>query len=109
MKIDFIELAAPDLEAAKKFYGAAFGWTFTDYGGRYTDFAGAGISGGFNPQRKPSRDGSLVILYADDLEAAERAVVAAGGEIGAHHEFPGGKRFHFVDPLGNELGVWTKA
>ncbi|MCA9591245.1 MAG: VOC family protein [Myxococcales bacterium] len=109
MKIDFIELAAPDLEAAKKFYGAAFGWTFKDYGGHYADFEGAGISGGFNPQRKPSRDGSLVILYADDLAAAERAVVAAGGEIGAHHEFPGGKRFHFVDPLGNELAVWTKA
>jgi predicted enzyme related to lactoylglutathione lyase len=109
MKIDYVEIPGPDLEAMKALYGAAFGLTFKDYGGHYVDFHGAGLSGGFNPQGTPARVGSLVILYADELDAAEQAVTGAGGEIVARHDFPGGRRFHFVDPCGNEPAVWTKA
>ncbi len=108
--IDFIELPASDMSAAKAFYTAAFGWTYEDYGPEYADIQGAKVSGGLrlDPQ-KPPRGGSLVILYSEDLEASERAVVAAGGTITARHDFPGGRRFQFLDPSGNELGVWTKA
>lgn len=110
MRIDFIELPAPDLASMKAFYGAAFGWTFTDYGDAYADFAGAGLNGGFNPGGKPAgASGALVVLYADDLAAAESAVEKAGATITERHDFPGGKRFHFEDPCGNVLAVWTKA
>lgn len=110
MRIDWVELAAPDLAAMKTFYGAAFGWTFTDYGGQYADFHGAGVTGGFNPQRDVSGDaGALIVLFAEDLLAAERAITIAGGKVDAHEEFPGGRRFTFTDPCGNQLAVWTKA
>jgi len=107
-QIDYIEIPAPDIAATKAFYAAAFGWTFTDYGPDYTAFDGEKVAGGFNPERKVVRDaGALVILYAADLAAMEAKVVAAGGEIGRRHEFPGGRRFHFLDPNGNELAVWS--
>lgn len=110
MNIDFIELPAPDFAAMKKFYAAAFGWSFQDYGEDYADILGAGVTGGLNPHRAAAPSGgALVILYADDLDAAEQAVANAGGEITERHEFPGGRRFQFRDPCGNELGVWTKA
>lgn len=111
MRIDYVELPGPDLPAMKRFYGEAFGWCFTDYEGRYVDFtAPEGLSGGFNPDRKPCGDaGALVIFFADDLQAAEAAVTAAGGRVVNREEFPGGERFEFRDPCGNELAVWTKA
>ncbi|MEZ5995826.1 MAG: VOC family protein [Hyphomonadaceae bacterium] len=107
--VDYVEFSAQDLSAVKAFYGQAFGWTFQDWGPDYTAFSGAGVEGGFRGGEAPAAGGALVILYADDLEAAERAVTAAGGEIIARHEFPGGRRFHFRDPAGNVLGVWTIA
>lgn len=107
-RIDYVEFAAEDLTVFKKFYGAAFGWTFQDWGPDYASFEGAGLDGGVRGGEKP-RDGStIVILYTDDLEAAERAVVNAGGVVTARHEFPGGRRFHFNDPSGNSFAVWTK-
>ncbi len=109
MKIDYVELPAPDLAAMKAFYGQAFGWSFKDYGENYADILGAGMSAGLNPHAVASREGALVILYSDDLEAAETAVTGAGAEIVARHDFPGGRRIHFVDPCGNELAIWTKA
>ena len=72
-------------------------------------FSESGLEGGFRKADVPSpRGGALVILYSDDLDAAETAVQAAGGTIVERHEFPGGRRFHFTDPSGNELAVWTK-
>jgi len=109
MKIDYVELPMHDPKATKAFYAAAFGWTFEDWGPAYMAFSNAGLEGGFRKtEEAPPRGGSLVILAADDLEEAEKAVVAAGGEITERHEFPGGCRFHFLDPTGNELAVWTK-
>lgn len=110
MKIDYVELPATDLAAMKAFYGAAFGWTFEDWGPEYMAFSNAGLEGGFRKtDAAPPRGGALVILHADDLAVAEKAVADAGGEIIERHEFPGGRRFHFADPSGNELAVWTKA
>jgi predicted enzyme related to lactoylglutathione lyase len=107
--VDYVEFSAEDLSVVKAFYGQAFGWSFQDWGPDYVAFSGAGVEGGFRGGEAPAPGGALVILYADDLEASERAVVGAGGEIIARHDFPGGRRFHFRDPAGNVLGVWTIA
>lgn len=108
--VDFFEIPVLDMAGAKAFYGAAFGWTFKDWGDAYADVHGAGIDGGLRLVTAPpvAGCGPLVILYSDDLAASEHAVTAAGATIVARHEFPGGKRFHFVDPSGCELAVWTK-
>jgi predicted enzyme related to lactoylglutathione lyase len=107
--IDYVEFAAEDLGAFKKFYAAAFGWTFQDWGPDYVSFEGAGLQGGARGGETPVAGSTTVILYADDLDASEKAVVKAGGVITAHHDFPGGRRFHFTDTGGNSLAVWTKA
>jgi hypothetical protein len=110
MKINYLELPAIDFAAMKAFYGAAFGWSFEDWGPEYTAFSDAGLEGGFRKtDAAPPRGGALVILYADDLDAAEKAVIEAGGKIIEQHEFPGGRRFQFTDPTGNELAVWTRS
>jgi predicted enzyme related to lactoylglutathione lyase len=107
--LDYIEFPAADIVASKAFYGTVFGWTFTDYGPDYTAFVANGRDGGFNPGRKPiTGTGPLIVLYATDLDATEAKVVAAGASILSREEFPGGRRFSFRDPNGNELAVWTK-
>lgn len=108
-RIDYVEFAAADLAAFKAFYAAAFGWTFQDWGEDYVSFAGAGLEGGVRGGAAPVDGTTLVILYADDIAAAEAAVVRAGGTIVERHDFPGGRRFHFRDTTGNLLAVWTKA
>ena len=107
--LDYIELAASDIPATKAFYSAVFGWSFTDYGPNYLEFRCGDRVGGFNAERKVvARGGALVVLYAADLDAMETKVRAAGAEIMEHIEFPGGRRFHFRDPNGNEIAIWTK-
>jgi uncharacterized protein len=107
--VDYFELPVMEILGAKAFYNAAFGWTFKDYGADYAEIQGAGLAGGLRVVTAPPRTGGpLVILYSDDLAQSELAVTAAGATIVARHEFPGGKRFHFVDPGGCELAVWTK-
>ena len=108
--VDFFEIPVLDMAGAKAFYAAAFGWAYKDYGGDYADIQGAGLAGGLRLVKAPPvAGGPLVIIYSDDLVASERAVTAAGATITERHEFPGGRRFHFVDPGGCELAVWTKA
>ena len=107
--VDFFEIPVVEMAGAKAFYAAAFGWSFHDWGPDYADIQGAGLAGGLRlVAEAPPRGGAMVILYSDDLEQSERAVTAAGATIVARHEFPGGRRFHFVDPGGCELAVWTK-
>lgn len=111
--IDYIELAAPGLAAAKTFYADAFGWAFNDYGPEYAGIVapgGEGEMGGLNPARSAGPGLPLVIIYSDNLDATLQAVRAAGGRITEEpYEFPGGRRFHFADPGGNELAVWASA
>jgi uncharacterized protein len=111
--IDYVELGVRDVAATKAFYEQAFGWRFNDYGPDYAGIAapdGDGEVGGLNPGREPGRGGALVLLFSDDLDATATAVRAAGGEvIEGPYEYPGGRRFHFTDPSGNELGVFSHA
>ncbi|MBI1329630.1 MAG: VOC family protein [Alphaproteobacteria bacterium] len=106
--LDYIELPGSDIPATKRFYGAVFGWTFTDYGPDYVAFDSAGRSGGFNAARRVVKEGGpLIVLFAADLDSMEEKVRAAGAEIISREEFSGGRRFHFRDPNGNEIAVWT--
>ena len=111
-KIDYIELPARDLSAVKDFFKAAFGWQFEDFGEDYTAFTNQGVDGGFyqsDLSSSAANGAALVIFYSDDLEATEKKISAAGGEIVQEvFSFPGGRRFHFADPCGNEYAVWTK-
>ena len=109
-RIDYIEFRVRDIEKTKAFYGTVFGWTFTDYGPDYCEFRDGRLSGGFTTDAAPKPGGPLVVLYGDDLPALAEAIRHAGGKIAkAIFDFPGGRRFHFVDPNGYELAVWTMA
>ena len=107
-RIDYIELPVTDLPRARQFYQRVFGWSFTDHGADYTSFADGRITGGLVKVDRPAGSGALVVLYAANLPAIRDSVVAAGGKIVRDiFEFPGGRRFHFTDPAGNELAVWS--
>lgn len=110
-KIDYVELPATDMDAVEAFYGKTFGWTFTSYGPEYRAFFDGTLNGGFYLSESTSITGNgaaLIVLYSSDLEATRDAVLAAGGAIAkAIFAFPGGRRFHFLDPHGNELAVWS--
>lgn len=108
--LDYIELPGADIPAIKAFYRRVFDWSFTDYGPDYAAFEALGRDGGFNAERKvaPAGSGPLLVLYSNDLEATEAKVREASGEITGRETFPGGRRFTFRDPGGNEVAVWTK-
>lgn len=111
-KINYVEFAASDLTATKRFFEQAFDWRFTDYGPDYTAFSDQGLDGGFYraPLSASAAKGSaLVILYSHDLEGTLGRIKASGGVITREiFEFPGGRRFHFTEPSGNELAVWSE-
>ena len=107
-RIDYLEFTVRDLAAAKRFYGEAFGWSFTDYAPTYAGIQGADTEVGGMQEGEPTPGGVLVVLFSDDLPASLAAVEAAGGTITTPpFDFPGGRRFHFHDPSGNELAVWA--
>ena len=110
-KINYVEFPARDLEATKSFFESVFGWQFSDYGPDYTAFSDQGLDGGFfrADQASTTAAGSaLVILYSNSLESVQQHVEMAGGVITKPiFGFPGGRRFHFCEPSGNELAVWT--
>ena len=109
-RIDYIELPATDVAEAKAFYHAVFGWEFVDYGPTYTCFRDGRLEGGLNGERAVPAEpgGALVVIYAVDIDLIEERVRDAGGRISLPvFQFPGGRRFHFVDPSGNELAVWS--
>lgn len=109
LKIDYVEFASGDLAASKGFFARAFDWSFQDYGPTYAAMTNAGLDGGIEGDPEHVGVAPLVILKTDDLEAAERAVTAAGGAITRPiFAFPGGRRFHFREPGGNEMGVWSE-
>ena len=108
--IDYIEITVTDVPEAKRFYGAAFGWTFNDYGPDYAGIQGPGREAGGLCQGSDVRAGGpLVVLYSRALDDTLAAVTGAGGRIVKEpFRFPGGRRFHFTDPSGNELAVWSE-
>ena len=107
-KLDYLEMPGGDLPAIKAFYGQAFGWTFTDYGPEYAAFS-QGLDGGFYAHPTEAPPAPLPVLYAKDLEAMLARVTGAGAAITRPiFPFPGGRRFHFRDPAGNELAVWSE-
>jgi predicted enzyme related to lactoylglutathione lyase len=110
-RIDYVEFAATDIATTKAFYQRLFGWTFEDYGPDYTSFSDGRIAGGFAKTDRGATGGPLpvlIVLYGADLEAFEANVRAAGGGIVKPiFSFPGGRRFHFTDPSGYELAIWS--
>jgi len=109
--INYIEFPLVDKAATMTFFSKVFGWTFQEWGDSYISFSGAGVEGGFNgvdgtPVTAP---GVLVVLYAKDLETIRKGVADAGRPIvNDIYDFPGGRRFHFTDPNGTELAVWSE-
>jgi predicted enzyme related to lactoylglutathione lyase len=110
-QINYLEFPARDLQATRTFFETAFGWRFTDYGPDYLAFDGAGVDGGFYRAEACARSASgsvLVVLYSTDLAQTQARIEAAGGRIVKPiFAFPGGRRFHFTEPSGNELAVWS--
>ncbi|MGB5244936.1 MAG: VOC family protein [Woeseia sp.] len=111
-KINYVEFPASNIEKTKAFFGNAFGWAFVDYGPDYASFSDQGIDGGFyrsNLSATTARGSALIVLYSKDLEQTQSNVAAAGGTIVKPiFSFPGGRRFHFIEPSGNELAVWSE-
>lgn len=109
--INYVEFPAKDIPASKAFFEQAFAWSFVDYGPEYSAFKNSGIEGGFflSEQASTTENGScLIVLLSDDLEGSEKRVKKAGGTISQEiFSFPGGRRFHFIEPSGNELAVWS--
>ncbi len=107
-KIDYIEFPAKNIPQLKEFYINCFGWKFTDYGPDYTSFDDGRITGGFDTSKNGTAALPLIVIYFDNLEEIKNKVIDNGGKIIKDiYEFPGGKRFHFTDPDGNELAVWS--
>jgi len=111
-KINYVELPAKDLLATKAFFQSVFGWSFVDYGPEYTAFSDQGLDGGFFQSDLASsseKGAALIIFYSNQLEATLAKVEKAGGSIVKPiFSFPGGRRFHFAEPSGNEFAVWSE-
>ncbi len=112
-KINYVEFPAIDIGRTKSFFEAAFAWSFVDYGPDYAAFSNQGLDGGFYKSElcaTTDRGSALIVLYSSDLEETQAKVERAGGKIVKPiFSFPGGRRFHFIEPSGNELAVWGDA
>jgi len=113
--LNYVEFPAHDIEATKQFFSAAFSWSFEDYGTEYSAFKAEGIEGGFYRTddkelcSRAERGAALLVFNSSDLEASLEKVESAGGTISNPiFSFPGGRRFHFLEPSGNELAVWSE-
>ncbi len=107
-RMDYIEFPTINIKDIKNFYSAVFNWKFTDYGPEYTSFIDGRIGGGFALVKEITTGGPLIVIYTTKLEDIQANIRENGGRITRDtFEFPGGKRFHFTDPSGNELAVWS--
>ena len=110
-KLDYVEFPASNPEATREFFKAAFAWEFEEFGPDYCAFSGQGLDGGFyrSPLYSSTQVGAaLLVFYSDNLERTLQKIEAAGGRIvKPPFAFPGGRRFHFCEPSGNEFAVWT--
>ena len=111
-KMNYVEYPSRNLEATKAFFQAAFGWSFADYGPEYAAFSDQGLDGGFfqSDMAASTDNGSaLIVFYSARLEETQARITAAGGRIVRPiFAFPGGRRFHFTEPGGNEFAVWSE-
>ena len=111
-KINYLEFPAKDLAGTKAFFESVFGWSFVDYGPEYTAFENQGLDGGFFQSDLVSsteKGAALIVFYSNQLEATLAKVEKAGGSIlRPIYSFPGGRRFHFTEPSGNEFAVWSE-
>jgi uncharacterized protein len=106
--INYVEFKANDLEKIKDFYTKIFNWTFTDYGPTYIAFSESGLEGGFEKTESKIINGALIVLYNQNLDVVKNKITQVGAKISKDiFSFPGGHRFHFIDPSGNELAVWS--
>jgi len=109
-KLNYVEFPAKDIPATKQFFVQAFGWSFEDFGPEYTSFSDQGIDGGFYKSDLTStsdKGSALLVLLSKNLEFTQSKVASAGAKISKPiFAFPGGRRFHFIEPSGNELAVW---
>jgi uncharacterized protein len=109
--IDYVEFPAPSapaFAAVKRFYQEVFGWSFQDWGEEYSDTRDSGPTIGISAAAAHRPAGTLIVLFTVDLEAARERVIKAGGTIAREIvSFPGGRRFEYMDPAGNRLGVWS--
>lgn len=112
-KINYLEIPAKDIEQTKAFFNEVFGWSFMDYGPEYIASSDAGIDIGFFKSTQSVQTGlgsALIILYSDTLEDTHQKIERAQGKIlKPIYSFPGGRRFHFADPNGNEFAVWGES
>ena len=110
-KINYVEYPAKDIEATKRFFAAAFDWSFVDYGPDYSAFFNQGLDGGFfrsNLASTAENGAALLVFFSENLEGTQVKVKNAGGVISTEpFSFPGGRRFHFIEPSGNEFAVWS--
>lgn len=111
--VDYVEIPTRDIRASKAFFTEFFGWQFEDYGADYTSFNDGHFNGGFftaETTASVATGSVLVVFYLEDLEAALAKVERLGGSITKPiFSFPGGRRFHFVSPSGNEFAIWSEA
>jgi predicted enzyme related to lactoylglutathione lyase len=112
-KLNYVEFAARDLAATKSFFSSVFGWNFVDYGSEYSSFSNQGLNGGFfkaDACSQTKTGGALLVFYSSDIDATLDKILKNGGQLSRPiFEFPGGCRFHFLEPSGNEFAVWSEA
>lgn len=111
-KLNYVEFPATDIPSTKAFFSKAFGWKFEDFGAEYSAFSDQGLDGGFFQSKlhsEQAKGAALLILLSDDLESTLKTIELCGGKISKPiFSFPGGRRFHFIEPSGNEFAVWAK-
>jgi len=110
-KLDYVEFPARDLDQTKRFFTAVFKWEFEDFGPEYSAFNHQGLNGGFyrsDAAATTAKGSALLVFYSENLEETQAKLMRAGGRIvKAIFSFPGGRRFHFTEPSGNEFAVWS--
>jgi len=111
-KIDYVEFPSKNIESTKSFFTKAFGWSFVDYGPDYTAFSNEGLDGGFYKSDlwvSTDKGSALIVFFSENLEQTQSKIQTADGSITKPiFTFPGGRRFHFCDPNGNEYAVWSE-
>ena len=110
-KINYVEFPSKDIQQTKLFFTKTFGWTFQDFSPEYTTFSNEGIDGGFYQSKlnsSSSNGSALIVFFSENLETTLEKIKGSGGKIIKDiFPFPGGRRFHFSEPCGNEFAVWS--